>query len=47
MAQFSVQIDLGVLKCDTSPKLELEIDLRLRCRHLGDGLEVTTPSHIV
>ena len=36
MAKFSMRIDLDVLKCDTSPKLKPEVDLRRRCRHLGD-----------
>ena len=35
MAKFGMRINLDVLKCDTSPKLKPEVDLRGRCRHLG------------
>jgi len=45
LAKFDRQIDLDVLKCDTSPKLKPKVDLRRSCRHLGDRRDVTTPSY--
>ena len=45
LAKFGIRIriDSDVLKCDTSPTLKPEVDLRRRCRHLGDRRDVTSP----
>jgi len=47
LVKFGMWIDFDVLKCDMSPKLKPEVDLRRRCRNLGDRRHVTTLSPIV